>query len=48
MYKHSRVMAGHFNISHDLFGHISDTPDVVLVDKDQREVFILCLTSLQG
>ena len=41
MYKHSREIPDWFNSSDDVFCNISNTPDVVLVDKDRKEVLVL-------
>ncbi|KAI9541250.1 hypothetical protein NQZ68_032254 [Dissostichus eleginoides] len=41
MYKHTRVLPEWFGFTNDVFANIPNTPDVVLVDTDHREVLIL-------
>jgi len=41
MYKHSRVILDWVNSSDDLFRNIPNTPDVVLMDTDRKEVLVL-------
>ena len=50
MYKHSRIMPEWFNSSIDVFCNIPNTPDVVFLDRDRRELLILemCVRSLHG
>ena len=41
MYKHSRIMPEWFNSSFDVFCNIPNTPDVVFLNRDRREVLFL-------
>ena len=41
MYKHSRIMPEWFNSSIDVFCNIPNTPDVVFLNRDRREVLLL-------
>ena len=41
MYKHSRIMPEWFNSSIDLFCNIPNTPGVVFLNRDRREVLLL-------
>ena len=41
MYKHSRIMPEWFNSSIDVFCDIQNTPDVVFLNRDRREVLLL-------
>ncbi|XP_033977699.1 uncharacterized protein LOC117475536 isoform X4 [Trematomus bernacchii] len=41
MYKHTRVLPEWFGFTNDVFANIPNTPDVVFVDTNHREVLIL-------
>ena len=41
MYKHSGIMPEWFNSSIDVFCNIPNTPDVVILNRDGREVLLL-------
>ena len=41
MYKHARVLSNWFDCTNDVFANIPNTPDVVFVDNNHREVLIL-------